>query len=569
MGKPLILIFLAFTATTFFPATALSVNDQEARIIRMEVQMQGLKEQIAEIRKDVKSQLHGQNGNHVAAEKLLSEMRHVSNEIKGLEARLGNEINKKADLKDFKHSEELVATKIKFFIGVPAILISILGVSGIGWALNAVKRIKASTEQLRINTSVTTLITYGNKFHSEEEYSIAIQYYDEAIELDPNNFYAWYYKGLSFTASEKSKKAIEAYNKAIELDPNNFYTWYYKGLSFTGLKEYKKAIEAYNKAIELDPNNSEVWSYKGLSLAGLKEYKKAIEACDKAIELDPNNFEAWYYKGLSFAGLEEYKKAIEAYNKAIELNPNDFDAWHQRGISLSILEEYKDAVEAFDKAIEQESNNPEAWYQKGIAFASWNKYKEAIEAFNKAIKLKPNDSEVWSFKSISLSELKRDNEAIEASDKAIELDPNGYYTWLRRGICLDELKKYREAIEAYDKAIEIDPNKIAPYNALIELQIINNQYPTAIKTIQKAINIPKETKDELILNFLQAIIQKGEGQDTSETENKINDLLEQRPKTEWSFKEIEDWLKTTDLPEDTIEYIEDLTARVKAGCITE
>ena len=66
----------------------------------------------------------------------------------------------------------------------------------------------------------------------------------------------WYKKGFD--------KAIECYDKAIELDPNN-PAWNNMGLAYDDKKEYDKAIECYEKAIKLEPNDSKAWLNIGVA----------------------------------------------------------------------------------------------------------------------------------------------------------------------------------------------------------------------------------------------------------------------------------------------------------------
>ncbi|MFZ0893644.1 MAG: tetratricopeptide repeat protein [Candidatus Nitrosopolaris sp.] len=48
----------------------------------------------------------------------------------------------------------------------------------------------------------------------------------------------------------------------MELDPNNDWAWFGKGLILNGLKRYEEALECSNKALELDPNNDWTWNNK-------------------------------------------------------------------------------------------------------------------------------------------------------------------------------------------------------------------------------------------------------------------------------------------------------------------
>jgi Flp pilus assembly protein TadD len=52
----------------------------------------------------------------------------------------------------------------------------------------------------------------------------------------------------------KHNKAIEAFNKAIRLDPNDARPWSGKGDALNKLGRYDESVDAYDEAIRLDPN---------------------------------------------------------------------------------------------------------------------------------------------------------------------------------------------------------------------------------------------------------------------------------------------------------------------------
>jgi tetratricopeptide (TPR) repeat protein len=82
--------------------------------------------------------------------------------------------------------------------------------------------------------------------------------------LDSSYAEIWYGKGLIFNKLGKYGEALEFFEKALELDPDNAETWYEKGLSLKKLKQYQEALKSFNKALKIDPE------YK-LALKGKKE----------------------------------------------------------------------------------------------------------------------------------------------------------------------------------------------------------------------------------------------------------------------------------------------------------
>jgi tetratricopeptide (TPR) repeat protein len=61
-------------------------------------------------------------------------------------------------------------------------------------------------------------------------------------------------KGLALYNLRKYNEAMESYDRAIKIDPNNAYAWYNKGNALYALGEYNEAMESYDRAIKIDPN---------------------------------------------------------------------------------------------------------------------------------------------------------------------------------------------------------------------------------------------------------------------------------------------------------------------------
>jgi tetratricopeptide (TPR) repeat protein len=132
----------------------------------------------------------------------------------------------------------------------------------------------------------------------------------------------WNNKGVALKNLGKYDEAIEAFDRAIRLDPNDAPTWSYKGNAFNSQGKYDEAIKAYDEAIRLDPNYTDAWYNKGSALGRQGKYDEAIKCLDEAIRLDPNRASAWYNKGTALKLLGETSESNAAYAKAKELGYN-------------------------------------------------------------------------------------------------------------------------------------------------------------------------------------------------------------------------------------------------------
>ena len=117
---------------------------------------------------------------------------------------------------------------------------------------NQAYSIKAGNVQVsRTELSLKEIILEGNEYLDSRHLSVALDYYDQAIKINPNYAYAWNNKGIALHNLGKHKDAIECYDRAIMIDPNYADAWNNKGVSLRKIGQQKDADRCFTKAREL------------------------------------------------------------------------------------------------------------------------------------------------------------------------------------------------------------------------------------------------------------------------------------------------------------------------------
>lgn len=127
-------------------------------------------------------------------------------------------------------------------------------------------------------------------------------------------------KGTALFYETSYNEALDAYDQAIKLKPDEPDAWTGKGSTLGQLQYPKEALAAYEKAIELKPDNLVAWLGKGIALEKLQRPEEAIAAYDKAIELKPDDLIAWYNKACLHSLDGNTKLAIQNLKRSIEIN---------------------------------------------------------------------------------------------------------------------------------------------------------------------------------------------------------------------------------------------------------
>jgi tetratricopeptide (TPR) repeat protein len=95
----------------------------------------------------------------------------------------------------------------------------------------------------------------GNEEFKKANYSAAINYYTEALEIHPSEA-IYTNRAASFIQKRDFKRAMQDVQEALRLNPNfgKAYKRMFKCYYATG--ELDKARESINKAVELDPTDA-------------------------------------------------------------------------------------------------------------------------------------------------------------------------------------------------------------------------------------------------------------------------------------------------------------------------
>ncbi|XP_033821773.1 small glutamine-rich tetratricopeptide repeat-containing protein alpha [Periophthalmus magnuspinnatus] len=88
---------------------------------------------------------------------------------------------------------------------------------------------------------------------------------------------------------ENYSAAVEFYSQAIALNPQNAVYYCNRAAALSKLGNYAGAVQDCEQAINIDPKYSKAYGRMGLALASLNKHTEAVGYYKKALELDPDN----------------------------------------------------------------------------------------------------------------------------------------------------------------------------------------------------------------------------------------------------------------------------------------
>ena len=165
-------------------------------------------------------------------------------------------------------------------------------------------------------------VKYANYLHDKQDINKAILYYNKAINLDVNNYYAYgslaatYFEKKEFEQALKYCKKADAIMQGISV--HIMMVVIYDVLGDT------KLSEGYLQRVMKFYNNDVVAAYDRLSYTyyQIEMYRQAEYYCKEALKIKPFAASLHYNLGNIYIAQQKLPEAKEQFNKVLELANN-------------------------------------------------------------------------------------------------------------------------------------------------------------------------------------------------------------------------------------------------------
>ncbi len=275
-----------------------------------------------------------------------------------------------------------------------------------------------------VNALETDYLKQGSILYKRQQYPEALKAYEQALQLYSDQqtaFTAHTGRCIVLYRIKHHEDALHACEQALQLKPNDWTAYYNKGLILDDLQRYQEALDAYTRVLQLNPDAIDAYNNQGIILHKLGRHQEALAAYEHAIYLQPNNATAHYNKGQVLYHLQRYEEALLAYEQAIRLNPNEATAYNHQGVILYTLKRYEEALTSYQQALHLRPNYLAAHNNMGNVLNDLKRYQDALNAYEEAIHIDPRYAAAYYNKSIVLRNLQRDAEAQQVEEMAHRL----------------------------------------------------------------------------------------------------------------------------------------------------
>ncbi|MEE9442987.1 MAG: protein kinase [candidate division Zixibacteria bacterium] len=334
--------------------------------------------------------------------------------------------------------------------------------------------------------------------------AVVTRRYTENIEA-----YNYYSRGRHLWSKRTERdirKAIEYFEKAIELDPD--YALAYSGLAdawavlpgyldvpgaITKTEAIAKAKEAAEIAIGLDEGLAEAHTSLASILWDETDLEGAEKAYLRAIELNSGYFWAHFWYSLLLGDMAKYPDQIHEEDIAFELNPMSIPLISNRADRKRRSFEWQEAEELYQRLIEIEPNRWQSYITYAFLLAyCMDRNEDAIRQCSLAVQI---DKKAYNNMAYIYEWIGDLDKALWAANKYIESTPDKHNAYDTRGSIYALNGMLDSAIASFQKALEIKPDFALSLRNLGNMHMFRQDYTKAESLYRVLASHPdKETR---------------------------------------------------------------------------
>jgi tetratricopeptide (TPR) repeat protein len=193
----------------------------------------------------------------------------------------------------------------------------------------------------------------------------ALQVFDQAVQLKPDNAQLWSQLANACSAMGRSDDALKCFAQAFALDRCNAEAAYCCGHLCQGMQRYEDALTYLDQANALRPDHVPTLMNRALVLKELKRLDGALADNFRAARLDPGNIEIANSLGAILQELGRFAEALSAYERALQISPRDVRMITNRASALVWLGRMEEAMAAYRQVLAVDPDYADARWNLG------------------------------------------------------------------------------------------------------------------------------------------------------------------------------------------------------------
>lgn len=269
---------------------------------------------------------------------------------------------------------------------------------------------------LRYITSllVTFLVIAQLSYAQKRESSKKKEETSQAQLLEAESFFT---EGMKFYMMEDYDKAIEAYEKALAIVPDNSGILYAMSNNYLKLKDESKAIIFAEKAFQQNAENETYGELLADLYVRKQKYDDAAKIYQSLIALNPSKSEFYVAQAAVYIFDNHLDEAIKSYNRAEKIIGINEEITRQKQMVLVKMGKVEEAIKEGEKLIASDPEEIDYNIDQAELLMSNKRNDQAIPYLEKILTMNPENAQAH----IMLAQLYQEKGEIEKCNRELEL----------------------------------------------------------------------------------------------------------------------------------------------------
>ena len=227
------------------------------------------------------------------------------------------------------------------------------------------------------------------------KYSEALDYYQNALHINPDNKYARIQYISLLMNMKRYRESLKESNLLAERD-SSAYVLHLRAESMGQVydnTEIMHVIDAYLDIQKRYPNDYLSAAKLGNIYVAGHQYEDAISITEKYRSIDSTNVLVNRINAQAYCLNKDYPKAIERYEQLLQEKDSSFQTCFYAGISYYALEDFYPAHDLLERALKDDNTNINVLYYLGRACSKTSWKEDGVTYLETAVSLAmPSDS---------------------------------------------------------------------------------------------------------------------------------------------------------------------------------
>lgn len=230
-------------------------------------------------------------------------------------------------------------------------------------------------------------------YDKTEKGSLAVPELKAGLQDDPKDWRLYMEQGLNAYQAASYKDAVQNWEQALRLEPDNTLALRDLGAAYHKLERDDDAAAALQRALEIKPS-ADAYNNLGTIRFYQGHYADAVPAFEKTVQLGSNSFDNWgnlgdayrWTPGNQAKAKQAYQTAIRLVREEIAKHPDQLDLRADLAMYLAKSGDKQNALQELKTVEQANSKDPTILYLSALVYELCGERTKAINALTASVR---------------------------------------------------------------------------------------------------------------------------------------------------------------------------------------